>query len=213
MRRSGGEQVARILPFSTVRARPPDAPVGRPAQPPTAGRRDAGGAPLSRAEAERFRAMVLPHLDSAYTFARYLARDPVLAEDIVQDAMLKAFRGFAGFRGGDPRAWLFAIVRSTFLSWARSRPTWTSDAETPETASEDDTPEEALLRQGEVRSVRDAIGALAEPFRETLVLRELEDLSYREIAEVTGVPLGTVMSRLARARQLLITALRPEPQS
>lgn len=202
--------MARILPFSTVRAKTPDAPAGRPAAPSTAGRRDAEDVRLAPAEAARFRALVLPHLDAAYGFARYLTRDASLAEDIVQDAFLRAYRGFSGFRGGDPRAWLFAIVRSCFLTWARSRPAWAAEEPSQETASEEDTPEAALLRRGEVASVRGAIEALPEPFRETLVLRELEDLSYRQIAEVSGVPVGTVMSRLSRARQMLVAALREE---
>lgn len=168
--------------------------------------------PLSAAEAQRFRSLVLPHLDAAYGFARYLTRDPNLAEDIVQDAFLKAFRGFAGFRGGDARAWLFTIVRNQFLTSVRGRPAWTYSEEAEEVASEDDSPETSLLRQGEVETVRGAIEALPEPFREALVLRELEELSYREIAEVTSAPIGTVMSRLARARQMLLTSLSEESQ-
>ena len=204
--------MARILPFSTVRARTPEAPAGRPTDPPSAGRRDEAETRLGKEDAARFRALVLPHLDAAYGFARYLARDATVAEDIVQDAFLKAYRAFPGFRGGDPRAWLFAIVRSTFLSWARSRPSWSSAEAAPDVAAEADSPEEALVRQGEVATVRAAVEALPEPFRETLVLRELEELSYRQIAEVSGVPVGTVMSRLARARQMLGVALREEPR-
>ena len=199
--------MARILPFSTVRARRPEAPPGR-ATSPGAGRRDAG-ARSSKTDGERFRTLILPHLDAAYGFARYLTRDASLAEDVVQDAFLRAFRAFDGFRGGDARAWLFAIVRSCFLSSVRSRPAWTSQA-MPEPASEEEDPEAAMIRQGEAQSVRGAIAALPEPFRETLVLRELEDLSHRQIAEVSGVPVGTVMSRLARARQMLVVALREE---
>jgi RNA polymerase sigma-70 factor (ECF subfamily) len=164
-------------------------------------------------EAQRFRALVLPHLDAAYGFARFLARDATLAEDIVQDAFLKAFRAFPGFRGGDPRAWLFAIVRTTFLSQARGRTTGWAEPEAVEALpSEEDSPEMALVRQGEVEMVRGAIEALPEPFRETLVLRELEEMSYRQIAEITSAPIGTVMSRLARARQMLLAALREEQE-
>jgi RNA polymerase sigma factor (sigma-70 family) len=202
--------VARILQFSTVRAKSPDAPAGRPGPPPDGGRRAAAEPdppPLSAAEAQRFRVLIMPHLDAAYGFARYLTRDPSQAEDIVQEAFLKALRGFAGFRGGDPRAWLFAIVRTTFLSAARGRTTWADAEEIDAIASKDDNPEAALLRQGEVASVRGAIEALPEPFREALVLRELEELSYRQIAEATSAPIGTVMSRLARARQMLLAAL------
>jgi len=204
--------VARILQFSNVRAKGPDAPVGR-ARPPVGGRRataEPDASPLPPAEAQRFRALILPHLDGAYGYARYLTRDPTQAEDIVQDAFLKAFRGFAGFRGGDPRAWLFAIVRTTFLSSVRGRTTWADPELIEEVPSEDDTPEAALLREGEVASVRGAIEALPEPFRETLVLREMEELSYRQIADATSAPIGTVMSRLARARQMLLAALSGE---
>jgi RNA polymerase sigma-70 factor (ECF subfamily) len=197
--------VARILSFRTVRAAPPEAAAGRPDEPPGAGRRPDGA--LSAAEAQRFRALVLPHLDAAYGFARFLARDATLAEDLVQEAFLKACRGFSGFRGGDPRAWLFAIVRSVFLTHVRRPDIW-SDAEGVEAVpAETDTPEAAVLRQGEVETVRGAIEALPEPFREALVLRELEEMSYRQIAEITGAPIGTVMSRLARARQMLTLAL------
>ncbi|THD74235.1 MAG: sigma-70 family RNA polymerase sigma factor [Phenylobacterium sp.] len=206
----GTGTVGRILSFRNVRASSPDAAAGR-ASPPGSGRRPDDSAPaLSAAEAQRFRALVLPHLDAAYGFARFLSRDATLAEDIVQDAFLKAYRGFAGFRGGDPRAWLFAIVRTTFLSTTRGRTTWADPEATEAIPSEADTPEAALLRQGEAASVRGAIEALPEPFREALVLRELEELSYRQIAEVTSAPIGTVMSRLARARQMLLAALREE---
>jgi RNA polymerase sigma-70 factor (ECF subfamily) len=172
--------------------------------------------PLGPAELERFRSLMLPHLDGAYAYARFLCRDAVTAEDLTQEAYLRACRAFRGYRGGDAKAWLFAVLRSCFLSWARApaRREVASEAvgETPgaELAAEDDTPEEALLRRSESDGLRGAIQALPEPFRETLVLRELEELSYKQVAEVTGVPIGTVMSRLARARQLLVAALRKE---
>jgi RNA polymerase sigma-70 factor (ECF subfamily) len=102
---------------------------------------------------------------------------------------------------------LFAIVRNEFISAVRGRPAWAEPDAAEALPSEDDTPEAALLRSGEVASVRGAIEALPEPFRETIVLRELEELSYRQIAEVTAAPIGTVMSRLARARQMLLAAL------
>lgn len=198
--------MARILSFRTVRAAPPEAAAGRGPEPAGPGRR--ADAPLSAVDAQRFRALVLPHLDAAYRFARFLARDATLAEDLVQEAFLKACRGFSGFRGGDPRAWLFAIVRSVFLTHVRRPEVW-ADAEGLETLpAEADTPEAAVLRRGEAETVRGAIEALPEPFRETLVLRELEELSYRQIAEITQAPIGTVMSRLARARQMLLAALR-----
>ena len=162
--------------------------------------------------ADRFRQLILPHLDGAYSFARFLCRDPSLAEDLVQDAFLRAFRGFRGFRGGDPRAWLFAIVRSSHLTWAERRrePAVDADAVLETTPSEALSPEAVLVQQGEVATVRGALESLPEPFRETLVLRELEELSYREIAQATGAPIGTVMSRLARARQMLLAVLPME---
>ena len=185
-----------LLPF---RAR-------RPAPAPLA-----GDAPLDPGEVERFRRLILPHLDAAYSFSRFLCRDATLAEDLTQDAFLKAYRGFRGFRGGEPRAWLFAIVRSSHLSHARRR---TEPVATPEAIealpSQAETPETAMVRAGEMATVRGAIETLPEPFRETLVLRELEELSYRQIAEITQAPLGTVMSRLARARAMLLAALSLE---
>jgi RNA polymerase sigma-70 factor (ECF subfamily) len=171
-----------------------------------------GDAPLSAAELERFRTLMLPHLDNAYGYARFLCRDATLAEDLVQEAYLRACRAFRSYRGGEPKAWLFAVVRSCFLSWARApaRREAADDAAFAELPADDPSAEEALVRRGEVEALRNAIEALPEPFRETLVLRELEELSYKELAEVTGAPIGTVMSRLARARQLLVTALREE---
>ena len=166
-------------------------------------------APRGPADIERFRQLMLPHLDGAYGLARYLCRDPAAAEDIVQDAFLRAWRGFDGFRGSSPRAWLFAIVRNCFFSWTRSGPAVGPDpAESFDTiATDEDDPEAALLRRDEAAVLHGLIEALPEPFREALVLRELEELSYREIAEVTSAPIGTVMSRLARARQLLCAAV------
>jgi RNA polymerase sigma-70 factor (ECF subfamily) len=214
---------ARILPFAPVLAASSQAPRGRlgravgsllgPAKP-----RDPAVAsgPMGPREVERFRTLVLPHLDAAYGFARYLCRDATVADDLVQDAYLRAYRGFAGYRGGDPKAWLLAIVRSSFLSWARSQRAWSeittpAAVETVESAPSDaPDPEQSLLKAADAEGVRRAVEALPDPFRETLVLRELQEMSYREIAEITGAPIGTVMSRLARARSLLIAALKGE---
>lgn len=152
----------------------------------------------------RFEAQALPHLDAAYNLARWLSRSPADAEDIVQDAMLRAFRGFEGFRGGDIKAWLLTIVRNCWLSAgaAARRRGHTSledeDLETPES-----TPEETAIQAGAKRRLDALIGQLPEEFREVLILREIEDMSYREIAAITGSPIGTVMSRLARARAML----------
>jgi len=201
----------RILPFAPLLAARPAEPrlslggFGRVRRPAVA----ADQTPLDPREADQFRRLILPLMDSAYSFARFLCRDASAAEDLVQDAFLRAFRGFRGFRGGEPRAWLFAIVRSSYATWAQRRDEAHPDPEAAleATPSEDPSPEATLVQQGEAATLRGAVMALPEPFRETLVLREFEELSYREIASVTGVPTGTVMSRLARARQMLLAAL------
>jgi RNA polymerase sigma-70 factor (ECF subfamily) len=150
----------------------------------------------------------LPHADAAYSLARYLARDPVVAEDIAQEALLKAFRNVETVRGGEVKPWLMAIVRNAYFDWRRRDNGRTvtgpaADVAMAETPAEDTSAEDTLIRQGDVAALRRAIDAVPEPFREALVLRELEEMSYRDIADVTGVPMGTVMSRLARARRLL----------
>jgi RNA polymerase sigma factor (sigma-70 family) len=162
--------------------------------------------------AGEFQQLMLPHLDAAYNLARFLSRDPAAADDIVQEAFLRAFRAFDGFRGGDAKSWLLAIVRNCSFDWAKSNPPVadcgaTELDELPDVAQ--DTPESALMRNSEAEQVRALIESLPEPFRETLILRELEDLSYKQIAAITSVPIGTVMSRLARARQLLSSRLEP----
>ena len=176
-----------------------------------------------------FEDLFLPYLDAAYSLARFLARDPVAADDIVQESFLRAFRSFSTYRGGDAKSWLLAIVRNCSFDWSKSKRRAAGDNvratnDNPRSESEhsfgesldrwipnpeelgdctQDGPETAVLRQSEIEEVRAMIRRLPEPFRETLVLRELEELSYKQIAEVTGVPVGTVMSRLARARQML----------
>jgi len=151
----------------------------------------------------RFEAQALPHLDAAYNLARWLSRSPADADDIVQDALLRAFRGFDGFRGGDARAWLLAIVRNCWRS-AGSATTRRGHTELDDAiADAAPGPEEAAAQTGERRRLNVLIARLPDDFREVLILRELEDLSYKEIAEITGAPIGTVMSRLARARTML----------
>jgi RNA polymerase sigma factor (sigma-70 family) len=172
-------------------------------------------APQDPREVERFRLLLLPHMDAAYAFARFLSRDAAVAEDLVQDAYLKAYRGFSAYRGGDAKAWLFAILRTGFISWTRTQRSWSAMAgaegeEVEAVADPGATPEEALARSGDLEALRRAVEGLPDPFRETLVLRELQEMSYRQIADITGAPVGTVMSRLARARALLAAALSPE---
>jgi RNA polymerase sigma-70 factor (ECF subfamily) len=177
--------------------------------------------PASAAErSRRFRELALPQLDAAYNLARHLARDADAAEDIVQDAYLRALRGFDGYRGGDPRAWILRIVRNRFYDWAREQrldrtvplPTkqgeYEGEAEPDIPDPDGATPEQALAGADEAAAVQALVARLPAPFREALVLREMEDLSYRQIAEVTGAPIGTVMSRLARARQMFGEAWR-----
>jgi RNA polymerase sigma-70 factor (ECF subfamily) len=167
--------------------------------------------------AQRFREVIEPLLDDAYTFARYLARDASVAEDIVQEASLRAFRHIDSLRGREARGWLLKIVRNCFYAW-REKAVQTNlrslDADSPgsdpitvseetDQAQRDLDPERILERAVRCEAVREMIEALPVQFRETLVLRELNDCSYREIAELTGMPIGTVMSRLARAREML----------
>lgn len=155
----------------------------------------------------RFEAQALPHLDAAYNLARWLARPPLDAEDIVQDAMLRAFRAFDDFRGGDVKPWLLAIVRNCCRNAGsdtrRRAHTPLPDDDGGAIASGDDDPEVQAARASESRKLNAAIALLPDEFREVLILREMEEMSYREIAESTGAPIGTVMSRLARARAML----------
>src|SRR5690242_19562952 len=155
---------------------------------------------------QRFEAQALPHLDAAYNLARWLARSPGDADDIVQEAMLRAWRAFDGFRGADIKPWLLTIVRNCWRS-AGADTKRRAHTSLPEDEngliSADADPEQTAVAAGERRKLNEAVALLPDEFREALILREIEDMSYREIAEVTGVPIGTVMSRLARARALL----------
>ena len=155
----------------------------------------------------RFEQCVLPHLDAAYNLARWLTHNDQDAEDVVQESYLRAFKFFDGFHSTDSRPWLLAIVRNTYYTLIQQQRV--HDAVTPfdeEVHSldiENQNPEELLLQSINSQLLKDAINDLPVEFREVIVLRELEDLSYKEIAEIAGIPLGTVMSRLARARKKL----------
>jgi len=154
---------------------------------------------------------VLPHLDAAYNLARWLTRNDQDAEDAVQEACLRAFRFFGSFRGGDARNWLLKIVRNTcYTQLQNNQPqeiATTFDEEIHSEKSGSMNPETLLMRSGDSHLLRQALEELPMKFREVLVLRELEELSYREIAEVSNVPQGTVMSSLSRARERLRQSL------
>jgi RNA polymerase sigma-70 factor (ECF subfamily) len=156
----------------------------------------------------RFEELVLPHLDAAYNLARWLARDANDADDIVQDACVRALKYVGSLHGDNARAWFLTIVRHAFYDWiGRNRPgEIVQDDGTAIDAAIDHAavdPELSAVRNDQARALVDAVASLPLQYREVLVLRELEELSYKEIASVADVPIGTVMSRLARARALL----------
>ena len=157
-----------------------------------------------RAEGGGLTELLLSHLDSAYNLARWLVRNGEDADDVVQEAYLRAFQYSAGFRGGDARAWLLTIVRNTSYRWLRKtrayEPIVPFDEEVHIAGNGTSNPEELLLRNAHGRLVEKALSELPLRFREILVLRDLEGLSYKEIADIMGVPMGTVMSTLSRAR-------------
>jgi RNA polymerase sigma factor (sigma-70 family) len=166
---------------------------------------------------DSFEAVMMPQLDAAHNLARWLMREETAAEDVVQEAMLRALTYFPSFRGENPRAWLLQIVRNTAFDAlkldrdARFVPLAQSAEDNDDVAinlpSGDDDPETALVKLRDRHRLRELIAALPLELRETLVLRELEELSYKEIAEVTQTPIGTVMSRLWRARRVLLHAV------
>ena len=181
-------------------------------------------------KARRFEQTIMPHLDAAYNLARWLTRNDSDAQDVVQDAYLRAFKYFDSFEGENPSAWLLAIVRNTCFTWMRrNRPT--EEVLGSEPLDEESvgnaepmlgggsralaTDPETLLIEGRDRTqVNELVSKLPVEFREVIVLREIEDLSYREIADVVGIPIGTVMSRLSRARKLLHDAwYRQQPKA
>ncbi len=169
-----------------------------------------GGADVSDGgKAERFKNLALPYLDDAYTLARYLTRSASDADDAVQECYLRAFRHFDTFRGGPIKPWLMAILRNVCHAAYSGNVRLVFTAEIGEPPAQPiwrengDTPEQAMLRQHDSKTMRRLIGELPAEFREVIVLREINDLSYRDIAAVIEAPIGTVMSRLARARGML----------
>lgn len=162
----------------------------------------------------RFESLALPHLDAAYNLARWLTRDDHDARDVVQEALIRALRYVGGFRGDSARAWLLQIVRNTCFTWMKeNRPASMVGFDEHEDAVGEiagpvgHEPEATALRNADRAQINQAIAALPIVYREVLVLRELEDLSYSDIAHIADIPIGTVMSRLARARALMRTAL------
>lgn len=167
---------------------------------------------------ERFRTLAMPHLDAAYNLARWLARNDHDAEDVVQEAMMRAMRYIGGLRGEGARAWLLQIVRHTFYSWLKqNRPAEQvvlddfDEALQEAAAPASEEPPALAMRRADREQINAAIASLPVHFREVLILRELEDLSYTEIARIAEIPVGTVMSRLSRARGLMRAALSPSP--
>jgi RNA polymerase sigma factor (sigma-70 family) len=173
----------------------------------------------------RFDALVLPHLDAAHRFARWLTRSPSDADDVVQEAVLRAFRGFDGLRGSDVKAWLLTIVKNchlTLATQARGRnlvplPAEADARDGHSMIEPNPGPETSTIRRDEQRTLARLMGELPEEHREVLILREIEELSYREISAVANIPIGTVMSRLARARESLkerwLSELEEEPHA
>jgi RNA polymerase sigma factor (sigma-70 family) len=170
---------------------------------------------LQSAERRRFEEATLPHVDAAYNLARWLTQDEHAAEDVVQEAFLRAARYFDGFRGGDARPWLLGIVRRTSFDWLakhRGRGIVSFDEGIHDRGDESTNPEQLALRKVDQADVREALSELPAELREVIVLRELEGCSYQEIAAVTETPIGTVMSRLSRGREKLRQRLAPPPE-
>ena len=165
---------------------------------------------MAQEQVAEFEALILPHLDAGYTLARYLLRDEHDAQDAVQDAALRAFRHFDGYRGGDARAWFLTIVRNCCFTWQQRRadqPVVPLSDDHGSLAIEPRAADRLAIERSDRAAIERALAALPAEYREVVVLRELEELSYAEIGAVVGVPIGTVMSRLSRARQRLARAL------
>jgi RNA polymerase sigma factor (sigma-70 family) len=168
-----------------------------------------------------FKQTIVPHLDAAYNLARRLSGDADAAQDIAQEAFLRAYRSFAGYRGENARAWISKIVRNCYYNWLVSRRRKSrlevdshdfgyTEELILSASSDERTPEAMLVRDAETRAVRSVLNAMSPPLREILMLREFEELSYRQISEITALPIGTVMSRLARARKAFADAWQRE---
>ncbi|TCT05714.1 sigma-70 family RNA polymerase sigma factor [Paralcaligenes ureilyticus] len=176
---------------------------------------------IASAKNKRFQTLVLPHLNSAFNLACWLTRSRHDAEDVVQEACLRAFKFFDGFHGDDGRAWLLTIVRNTFYTWyqknheQKQNTLFDEDLHSADAQDAagmehaDNNPETLLMRKDSERLLQQGLEALPLEFREVMVMRELEDLSYKQIAGVVGIPIGTVMSRLGRGRKLLAKILAP----
>ena len=166
-----------------------------------------GNSADSEEKMARFETVVLPHLDAAFNLARWMTRNKDDGEDVAQEAMLRAFRFIDTFRGEDGRVWLLTIVRNTYLTWIRRQVPRQSVDEFDERLHSDIetalTPESEALCQATAAQVRRAIEALPSEYREVIIMRELEQMSYKEIATITQAPLGTVMSRISRGRSIL----------
>lgn len=168
---------------------------------------------LDQLKREQFEESVLPHLGAAYNLARWLTRNDHDAEDVVQESYLRAYKFFGGFRGEDGRAWLLTIVRNTSYTWfQQNRPRELTDSLDAADNIESDapSPEAELINRADSSVIKQALDDLPLEFREVMVLREMEGLSYKEISDIVCIPLGTVMSRLARARKRLQQSLAPK---
>lgn len=171
---------------------------------------------LESAERRRFEEATLPHVDAAYNLARWLTQDEHAAEDVVQEAFLRAARYFDGFRGGDGRPWLLGVVRRASFDWLtkhRARAAVSYDEALHDRGDESSNPEQLALRRIDQANVREALNELPNELREIIVLRDIEGCSYQEIAVVAEIPIGTVMSRLSRGREKLKQRLAPRAQN
>ena len=158
-----------------------------------------------------FEQTLLPHLDAAYNLARWLTRNEHDAEDVVREAYLRAFRFFDGFKGGDGRAWLLAVVRNSCLTWLRQKKGGGSmtafDEQVHLCARDEANAESRLVKDAKLDALRGCVESLPLEYREVIVMRELEEMSYKEISDAAGLPIGTVMSRLSRGRKRLLECM------